>query len=146
MTAWTEEKVRSLSVHQRHELWKNAKRLGAHQLIEWIEGCGLPYSDGTALSTTDPLFIKMTEVIFSDRAKQAALEATSLGLPALAGIDPILFEVLGVDYGPHNQATNNAGYIVAEMMRSQGYRKSGRTGPLPQGSVAKTAVIYVPNE
>jgi hypothetical protein len=56
----------------------------------------------------------------------------------------MLVEKLGVDYGKHNDGTLNAGYLVAEMMRSQGYRTSGRKGKLPATCVAKTAEIYVP--
>jgi hypothetical protein len=109
-----------------------------------IETLGLPYSDPGSLKFDDPIFLKMHEIIFSERGKAAAIEATQAGLPALAGIDPLLSEALGVDYGSHNDGTINAGYLVAQMMRAQGYKLTGRKGKLPPACTAKTAEIYVP--
>jgi hypothetical protein len=142
-----EARLRGMSVHDRHQLWINARKIDsddARKLIQMIEGIGLPYSDPGSLKTDDPIFLKMYEIINSQKAISAAIEATKAGLPALTPMDPMLVEKLGVDYGSHNDATINAGYLVAEMMRSQGYRTSGRKGKLPATSVAKTAEIYVP--
>src|SRR4051794_2688956 len=88
----------------------------ARELVHMIEALGLPYSDPESLKFDDPIFLKMHEIIFSDPGKKAALEATKAGLPALAGVDPLLSAVLGVDYGSHNDGTINAGYLVAQMM------------------------------
>lgn len=142
-----ENKLRAMSVHDRHQLWINARGMDtdeAKKLVQMIESLGLPYSDPTSLTSNDPISIKMTEIIFSPEGKAAAIDATKQGLPALAGVDPMLAAALGVDYGPHNSGTINAGYLVAEMMRTQGYKLTGRKGKLPSNCVAKTGEIYVP--
>jgi hypothetical protein len=63
----------------------------------------------------------------------------------MEGVDPILALRLGVDYGPHNQGTMEAGYWVAEMMHSKGYKNSGKKGALSPSCVAKTAEIFIRN-
>ena len=144
-----EAKLRGMKVHERHRLWINARGIDsdeARDLVRQIEGLGLPYSEEGSLKFDDPIFLKMYEIINSPKGKAAAIEATKAGQPALAGIDPLLIEALGVDYGSHNDGTINAGYLVAQMMRSQGYKLSGRKGKLPPTCVAKTAEIYVPNK
>jgi hypothetical protein len=141
-----EAKLRGMTVHDRHRLWINARKLDtdeARRLVQMIEVLGLPYSDPGSLKFDDPIFMKMEEIVFSSDGKAAGIEATKNGLPALAGIDPLLSAKLGVDYGSHNDGTINAGYLVAQMMRMQGYKLSGRKGKLPPTCVAKTAEIYI---
>ena len=145
---WTKESLAAKSVDDRHTLWKNARSKNtaeAQALAQLIESCGLPYSDDSALRSDDPLVRKMIDVIYSQEAKDAAVAATKSGMPALQGVDPILVRVLGVDYGPHNRGTMEAGSIVALMMREQGYKNSHKKGPLPPSCIAKTAEIFVPN-
>ena len=147
MAKISDEKLQGMSVHDRHQLWINARRIDseeARELVERIEKLGLPYSEIRSLKASDPVFMKMEQIVFSQEAKTAAIAATDAGLPALAGIDPLLSAALGVDYGPHNDGTINAGYLVAQMMRMQGYKNSGRKGKLPVTCIAKTAEIYVP--
>jgi hypothetical protein len=144
-----ESKLRGMTVHERHQIWINARRIDsaeARELIRMIEGLGLPYSEEGSLKYDDPIILKMYEIIHSAQGKTAAIEATKEGRPALEGIDPLLSAALGVDYGSHNDGTINAGYLVAQMMRSQGYQLSGRKGKLPPTCIAKTAEIYVPNK
>ena len=142
-----EVKLRAMSVHDGHTIWKRARGMTApeaKQMVAWIEGLGLPYSDSDCLKGDDPIFIKMYELILSSEGKKAAIEATREGLPAMAYVDPILARVLGVDYASHNMGTTSAGSLVAEMMRTQGYKNTGKKGKLPQGCVAKTAELYAP--
>jgi len=142
-----EAKLRGMTVHDRHRLWINARKVDsdeARELVRLIETLGLPYSDPGSLKFDDPIFMKMEEIIFSAEGKAAGIEATKNGFPALAGIDPLLSASLGVDYGSHNDGTINAGYLVAQMMRMQGYKLSGRKGRLPPTCTAKTAEIYIP--
>jgi hypothetical protein len=146
MTKIDENKLRSMSVHERHQLWINAKNKDsdeARSIVQMIENIGLPYSDDRNLRHSDPIFLKMVEVIYSKEGKAAGVEATTQGLPAMAGIDPLLLAALGVDYGAHNEATVNAGTIVASMMTTLGFKKSGKKGKLPSICIAKTAEIYV---
>jgi hypothetical protein len=62
----------------------------------------------------------------------------STGLPALAGVEPLIVEGLGKRYHSHDQGTANAGYLVALLMRHLGYVEAGH-GNMSDGSIAKTA-------
>lgn len=92
----------------------------------------------------DPITLKMYDIINSDEGIAAMIAATTKGLPAITGVDNRLSQELGVDYGGHNQATATAGALIADCMRGQGYRNSGRKGKVGEGSVAKTAEIFIP--
>ena len=143
---WTPEELRAMSVRERADLYKNACRL-AHTpegaaLKKDIEDAGLPFSEEAALKGDDPILLRMHEVIYSKEGREAALKATKDGLPAMAGVDPLLAEALGSDYGPHNRSTINAGEIVGSLMRSLGYKKDlQRT--LPEHCVATSATLWV---
>jgi len=67
----------------------------------------------------------MEEIIWSPQGRTAALQAVSAGLPALAGVDPLLKAELGERYHPHNAGTINAGVITAALMRHLGYVEDG---------------------
>jgi hypothetical protein len=58
----------------------------------------------------------MEEIIWSPLGRQSALDAVGNGLPALAGVDPLISADLGNQYTPHNSGTVNAGYILAGLM------------------------------
>jgi hypothetical protein len=107
------------------------------------EECGLPYSEGAALRWDDPIALKIYEIVNSKEAAAAMIEVTEQGLPAICGVEPMLIKALGVDYGGHNMTTNIAGRFIAERMQQLGYKNSGRKGILTEGSVAKSAEIFV---
>ncbi len=142
---WTLDDLEAMSVHDRHNLFKNAARLShtpaGAALKAMIIEAGLPFSEGVMPSSNDPLVIKMYEVINSPEGRATTVSATARGLPALAGIEPAIVEALGVDYGPHNWGTVIAGSMVGELMQTLGYRKVGRKN-MPEGSVAKTAATW----
>jgi hypothetical protein len=143
---WTPEELAAMSVHKRADLYANACRL-AHTpdgaaLKKEIEDIGLPYSEDACLTMDDPITIKIHEVINSPEGRAAAIAATKDGLPAMAGIDPMLQVALGVDYGAHNMGTATAGGLVGELMTSLGYKKAGSKA-LPPHCVAKTAATWV---
>ena len=60
----------------------------------------------------------------------------------MAGLDPLLKDALKDTYAKSYEATIQAGYLTALMMRKMGYENSGRHGKL-EGCVAKTGEIYV---
>ena len=93
------------------------------------------------LASNDPITLRMHEIIFSPEGRVAAVAATKASMPALAGVEPMLQEALGVDYGPHNWGTVIAGSFIGELMQMLGYRKIGRK-PLPSSCVAKTAATW----
>ena len=137
-----------MTSEKRHRLWINARKIEsdeARSIVQMIEQIGLPYSDDQNLRHSDPIFLKMVDIIYSSEGKAAGVAATAEGLAAMAHIDPLLFAALGVDYGAHNEATVNAGAIVASMMTTLGLKKSGKKGKLPPTCIAKTAEIYVPS-
>jgi hypothetical protein len=141
LMAITKEQIESISQEQRHNLWNNAKRKNAGDLVRMIEASGLPYSDPKGLKLDSPVGREMAKIINSRQGIVAAVEATNQGLPALAGVDPLLQVALGDLYAKTYEATIQAGYLVALMMRTQGYENSGRQGQLT-GCVAKTGEIY----
>lgn len=142
---WTIERLRAVSPHERHRLYMNAcakadtEDGAALKLL--IEESGLPFSDDAALKMDDPISLKMIEIIFSPEGRQAALDATNKGEPAMLGIDPLLKAALGVDYGSHNMGTATAGAIVGALMRQLGFTNAGQK-PLPDYCVAKTAETW----
>lgn len=141
---WTIEKLTALTVQKRHNVWKNARTRSepdAIELVHVIEELGLPYSDSAALTMDDPVTIKMWEIINSDIGKAACIKATADGLPAIAGVDSLLNDALGIDYRGENMATVTAGSLVGELMRSLGYVR-GNQRPLPSGSIAKTGAFW----
>jgi hypothetical protein len=134
-----------MPMQKRVDLYKNACRLGhtaqGAALKRVIEAVGLPYSEDRCLTKDDPITIKMHDVIYSKEGREAAIAATKVGLPAMAGVDPLLQVALGSDYGPHNMGTQTAGGIVGQLMQSLGYKKTG-SSPLPPNCVAKTAATW----
>jgi hypothetical protein len=142
---WTIERLRSRSPHERHQLYMNAcakaHTVEGAALRVLIEESGLPFSDDAALKMDDPISLKMIEIIFSSEGRQAALNATDKGEPAMLGIDPLLSAALGVDYGAHNRGTVTAGAIVGALMRQLGFENAGQK-PLPDYCIAKTAETW----
>lgn len=142
---WTPQKLAAMSVHERAELYRNACRLGhtpqGAALKIMLEEAGLPFSEDRCLSANDPIYLKMHELIESPEGRAAAVAAVKVGLPAMAGVDPLLQVLLGSDYGPHNMGTQTAGSMVGEVMRSLGYKKTGEAS-LPRNCVAKTAATW----
>jgi hypothetical protein len=141
----TPEKLGAMSVAERHQLWRNARvsnHPDAKKLLEMLEQSGLPYADNKVVGLTDPVALKMYDIINSEEARVAMIQATEAGWPALAGVDPMLNHALGVDYGKHNMTTNTAGEFVTERMRALGYTK-GNQRPMPPGCVARSAVMFV---
>jgi hypothetical protein len=142
---WTPDELKALSVHDRGNLYQSASRL-AHtpegaDLKKRIEEAGLPFSESACLTMDDPITMRMHEIIHSPRGREAAIEAVRLGMPAMAGIDPMLQVALGSDYGPHNMGTATAGGLVGELMQTLGYKKTGEKA-LPPHCVAKTAATW----
>jgi hypothetical protein len=145
MIVWTSQKIAALPLSDRVELYKNAKKrltANAVALVKLIEEVGLPFSDPTCPTEDDPLSLAIHGIVYSEEGKAAAIAAVNKGLPPLAGVDPLLFERLGVDYGPHNMTTATAGGMIASLMRSLGYQEVGTNAPLPKGSIAKTGQMW----
>lgn len=142
---WTLEEIAKLPQERRAAMYDNALRVGGPKgeaLAKLIEGSGLAYRNSTCPDENHPLTRKINEVVFSDQGRKAALEATAQGWPALAGIDPLLQNVLGGDYGKQNLTTAIAGDQVAHLMREMGFSAAG-SRPMPKTCVAKTAMLWM---
>lgn len=147
MKAPTEAQLRAMTPEGRMTVRSRAAKLDTdvgRATVALIDELGLPLSSG-GMSLDDPLYREMQEIVWSARARQAALNAVKNGEPALAGVDPILQEVMGSRYGRTGQGTMNAGSLVAEVMRHAGYDKDGE-GPLPATCIAKTAAMWKPKQ
>lgn len=143
---WTKEKLAAISPSQRETLYKNARKqtsAEATALVKLIEEAGLPFSDTKCPTNEDPLTVAIYDVIYSVQGRAAAIDAVEKGLPPLAGIDPLLLDKLGVDYGAHNMTTATAGAMIADLMRSLGYKEIGKNAPLPARSIAKTGQMWM---
>lgn len=142
---WTQERLAALTISKRAQLYVNARQQGTNEgsaLAELIEQAGLPFSEGGSIKMDDPLALAMAEVVSTPEVRDACVKAVEEGWPAIAGADPVLARRFTVDYGKHNMTTNLAGHLVADLMRSMGYRMVGRTGPAPKGCIARSGELW----
>jgi hypothetical protein len=140
---WTLEKLRNLSLKQREALFDNAREKDtpeAREIISLMVDNDLLVREGGGLPREHPIIQHMEEVIRSDQGRAAARQAAEQGLPAMAGIDPLLQAALGAAYG-HHDTTSWAGTLTAEIMAEAGYVQT-RKAPLPPACVAKTAAYF----
>ena len=145
MTTYTLEALKVMTPERRSQLYRNAaarRDNGGQAIIDLIDESGLPLRSG-GMRMSDPVYLRMEEIVWSSAGRAAAIAATEQGLPAMAGIDPLLQADLGKQYHQHDQGTMNAGFIVAELMRHLGYVDAGQ-GKLPGSCVAKTAMRWKP--
>ncbi|RWL98466.1 MAG: hypothetical protein E5X80_03230 [Mesorhizobium sp.] len=70
----------------------------------------------------------MEEIAWSTEGKKLMVEAAEAGLPALAGIEPLIVADLGPLYHPHDLGTADAGSIVGQVMRHLGYELGNACG------------------
>jgi hypothetical protein len=137
---WTKEKIEALSPEKREALFDNARATGTpeakriidlmveHDLLRWRP----------AARTSD--HSRDRGIIRSDDGRTAGKAASDQGLPALAGVDPMLSAALSSKYGGHD-TTSWAGTLIAEVMAEAGYVQT-RKKPMPVGCVAKTAAFF----
>jgi hypothetical protein len=114
MKAPTEMQLRAMSPEKRMTVRSRAAKLGGeigNAAAALIDSLNLPLSSG-GMSEDHPLYREMQELIWSADGKAAAIQAVEKGLPAMAGIDPLLQKAMGDRYGREYQGTMNAGYIV----------------------------------
>ena len=140
---WTLEKLRALNLTQREALFDNARAKDspeARTIISLLVDNDLLVRKGGGLAREHPTIQLMEEVIRSDEGRSQAKRAADEGLPAMAGIDPLLQAALGAAYGQHD-TTSWAGTLTAEIMAEAGYVQT-RKAPLPLDCVAKTAAFF----
>lgn len=141
---WTYERLAAKTAEERFNVWLNAKAksaVEAQELARFIEASGLDYAPTGGISMSDPRVLEMRDVIESPEGVAACLRATADGLPALAGVEPMIVARMKTRYGSFSQMTVTAGSIVGELMLGKGYRIASQK-KMPVGSVAKTAAFW----
>ena len=145
MSKLTIEKIRAMSPGDRARLYTNALQKDtdeARQVVSWIDEAGLRFSEPGSVKMDDPLCVAMRAVVYSSEGEAACIRATEEGWPAIAGVDPLLAERFGVDYGKHNMTTHWAGRFVADVMARRGHHQIGRMAETPKGCVARSGEMY----
>jgi hypothetical protein len=140
----TLEQLKVMPAEQRTNLYTNAVRIGSQEAMavaEILVKHNLLVTSTGGFPREHPIIRCVEEIITSTAGKAAAKQAADDGLPALAGLDPLLSKELGNDYGPSFGVTSWAGSIVAEQMRKLGYKEKGQRS-LPTGCVAKTGSFF----
>jgi hypothetical protein len=153
MKSWTDESLVGLSEDELLGLFDNCERLGTSEALSLLGRIELlilsrdKLSVGeTGLRLNSPVGKVLVKVINSSDAIGNAIGATKRGLPALAGVEPLIVAKLGSSYTQRYEATVQAGYAVAKMMERLGHKRSGKKGPMPSGSVATTAELFLRKE
>jgi hypothetical protein len=125
--------------------YENARKrrsAGGQAIMDLIDASGLPLSSG-GMRITDPTYIRMREIIWSNRAD--AIKATENGLPALAGVEQLIVRDLGNRYHPHDLGTASAGSLIGELMRHLGYIKD-KEAKMPDGYQASHRELWPQQE
>ena len=139
----TIEQLKAMSPERRAIMYENSRKRrhqGGQEVIDMIDASGLPLRSG-GITFSDPVHLRMEEIIWSTEGKKRLIQATEAGLPALAGVEPMIVADLGARYHPHDLGTADAGAIVGQVMRYLDYELDGRAD-MPEGSVAKTAAKW----
>ena len=89
-----------------------------------------------------PTYEAMRAYILSEEGVEACLAAVRRGEPGLAGVDKELQRRLGAAYSVKEMGTVNAGSFVVEALHARGLRTTGKHGKMPEGCLAKTALMW----
>ena len=141
---WTRASLAARTPAERHAIWKRARQLrtaDGNQLAREIERLGLPYEEPDRLPDDDPMRIAMAEIVASPAGRSACIEATLDGLPAIAGVDPLLHDAFGRAYRQSDEAVATAHALVAEVMQALGYAPVGNKA-LPSRYIARDGVFW----
>jgi hypothetical protein len=132
-----------MPLEKRQVLFDNARRKDtpeARALIDLLVEHDLLVGRSGGLPRHHPVIAKIEDIIRSPEGRARAKDASDQGLPAMAGVDPLLAAQVGSAYGTYD-TTSWAGTFVAEEMELMGYKQT-RKKPLPEGCVARTAAYF----
>lgn len=138
MPKLTKVQLQAMSSEKRLILRNNALTRGgpeAEALIALLDSLHLPIGSSGGMPLTDPIFVEMRDIAWSEEGVAAMLNAVESGLPALAGLDPLLQAKMGGRYRIEGQGRESAGVVAAEVMRHRGYEQAG-DAKLPAGCLA----------
>jgi len=143
LAKFTVAQLKSMSAEQRATLYRNAVKVGtsdARAIIDQMLEHNLLVNHTGGFPHEHPVILRIEEIVRSPEGKAAAKQAADNGLPALAGVDPMLREALGDDYSGLFDTTSWAGTFVADEMRKLGYKQDGER-PLKY-CVAKSGAFF----
>jgi hypothetical protein len=141
---WTRTSLAARTPAERYAIWKRARLLrtaDGNQLAREIERLGLPYEEPDRLPEDHPMCIAMATIITSPEGRSACVEATLDGLPAIAGVDPLLHDALGREYRQSDEAVATAQSLVAQVMDELGYAPAANK-VLPSRYIARAGVFW----
>ena len=144
---WTKERLEALSHKQLYILYERAKdSVDPHgaEILSIIEENKMMERLGGGYRREHRLIVDMEKICRSPEGVSAALRAARAGEAPMAGVDPILQEQLGPEYGQRD-STTWAGGFVAEEIEAEGWHRKGRKS-LPKNCKAKTAAFFMPPE
>jgi len=144
---WTPEKLRTKSPKEIQTLYTRARSLDvdvARKLVTMILDNDLLVDAGGGLPFDHPDMLEIEAICAEPDAVAEAVAASGGGLPALAGMEYRLVRALGDRYGP-NFTTNHAGRCIKEGMLDRGWNGTVQK-PMPAGSVARSATVFVKKE
>ena len=142
--AWTVERLKAKSAPAIQSLYRRAKGQDTNEakaLVAMIIENGLLVDEKGGLPFDHPIMLEIEAICQEDSAINEGLAAAEAGLPPLAGMEYRLVKALGENYGGH-YTTHHAGRCIGTAMLDRGWKQAGMK-PMPKGSVAKTATVYV---
>ncbi len=119
---WTKEKLEALTHKQTNTLYENAITNGseeAEEILDLIARYGLLERLGGGHERTQRVVQAIEKLVRSDEGIRAAVQAAEDGEAPMAGVDPLLQEAVGPEYG-HRDTTVWAGWAVKEEMEAVG--------------------------
>lgn len=143
---YSDEKLAAMNGVEIRNLYANCQRHDtddARIILDQIEKLDLLSRPVEALRSSDPIFLKIEEIVNRSDSRAKIIAAVEQGVPGLAGVEPDIVAELGDSYSGHDWGTVNAGWIVGQLMYSMGYKK-GKSAKMPPGSVAKSAATWSP--
>jgi hypothetical protein len=144
---WDIDKLRKKSGKEIQTLYSHARLRDdepARQLVAMILDHDLLVEAGGGLPHDHPFMLEIEAVCGEPEAVAEAIAASEAGLPALAGMEYRIVQALGERYGTYN-TTNHAGRCIGNAMLARGWKTTVQK-PMPAGSVAKTATVYIRKE
>ena len=144
---WTYERLEKLTHKALYTLFEHARASSdphAAEILSIIEQHRMMERLGGGYRRGHRLIFDMEAICRSEAGVAAAIAAARAGEAPMAGVDPLLAERLGAEYGQRD-STTWAGAFVAEEMEAASWRRHGRK-KLPDGCVAKTAAFFTEPE
>ena len=120
----------------------DSQKAEAQFIVDTVREHGLLKEAEGGLKWDNPIMEDIADLCLSAEALGLAVAVCEQGQPALSGMEHLLVAALGENYGGQ-YTTHHAGRKLAEGLEGKGWISSGKQKPMPDGSVAKTATVFV---